>query len=153
MRGAAKGARPTARELALRLLARRSLSERELRARLEKKGYAPSEIDDALQLMISYHYIDDIALADAACREAERTEHGPLWVTQTLARRGLSEAACDRALANASAGATTRARELCERRFGAPTRLDAATRHKALRFLLGRGFTPECALDVVGSDL
>ena len=144
--------RQPARQAALALVARRMLSAAELQTRLARKGYAVSEVDDAVQLLRSYGYIDDAGLAEAVRREADRTGHGPQWIRATLARRGLDEALTEKVCAQAQPGAEALARHLVAVRFGRLEALTAADRRRAFRLLLSRGFSPECAADILGDQ-
>ena len=148
------GPRPTlsARESALGVVARRMVSEAELKERLVRRGFAAHEVDDATALVRSYKYVDDDALSEAAVREASRTGHGPFWVRQTLVRRGVSEALATRAETAAEKTARADAHNALRRRYpdGKPT--SAPDRQRALRFLLSRGFSAETAAGVLGED-
>ena len=52
----------TALQEAVRLLSRRALSEKELRIKLGQKGYTSSEIDAAVDRLISRGYLNDEVL-------------------------------------------------------------------------------------------
>ena len=103
---------PPARQRALTLLGRRPLSERELCARLTKEGYLDTDVQDALTMAREYRYVDDDALADAMVREACRTGHGPLWVYQSLYRRGVNKSLAAAAQQRAEMAALSSARAL-----------------------------------------
>ena len=75
---------------------------------------------------------------------------GPAWVRQTLARRGVEGELCERAAEQLDALQTALALRVLTHRFGAPDGLDAGDRRRAFRWLLGRGFSNECVLDVLG---
>jgi len=142
----------SARESALSLVAKRSLSKAELKSRLARRGFDDAAIEDATLLVVSYKYVDDEALADAVVREAARTGRGPLWVRQSLLKRGVSEALVSRGEDAASQSAVDNARNAAARRFGDLNVLGNEARQKAFRFLCNRGFLVETALLIVGED-
>ena len=132
------------------MLGRRMLSESELRGRLQRKGYPPDETEDAVELVRSYGYVNDAAVAESVTREAERVARGPAWVRQTLARRGVAESLCEHAAEELAELQDNLARRALERRFGAADVLGDHERRRAFRWLLGRGFTRECVDGVLG---
>ncbi len=140
---------PPARQAALGMVARRLVSESEVRQRLERKGYVDDDVEDAVELVKSYGYLDDVNLARAIRQEAERTGRGPLWVSRTLSRRGIVEDVRRATEEAAGAAAIDRARAVVVRRFGEPTDLVEGDRRRAFRLLLGRGFSPETATEVL----
>ena len=77
-------------EAALRLLTVRPRTEKELRDRLRQKGYEPSAIDDAIERIEGWGYLDDAAFARLWV--ANRTEHRPRgkrMLTQELRQKGV----------------------------------------------------------------
>ncbi len=131
-------------------MARRLLSESELRARLVRRRYAPHEIDDAVDLLRSYGYINDETYAEAVLREAMRTGRGPLWVEARLRNGGVAEAIVHQVGQVAQRDELRQAQSLVANRFGEPSRLEPGDQRRAYRFLLTRGFAAETALRVLG---
>jgi len=132
------------------MIARRMLSESELRERLTRKAYPSADIEDAVELVRSYGYIDDSAVAESVTREAERIGKGPAWVRQTLMRRGVGEELRERAAEQLDSLQSTLARRVLSHRFGAPESLENGDKRRAFRWLLSRGFSSECVQDVLG---
>jgi SOS response regulatory protein OraA/RecX len=136
-------------QMALKMLGRRALSRRELLQKLARKGYPPSDCEAALVAMVDYGYVDDTALAQACSGQANTAGRGPLWVRQKLAQRQVDQDTAAQAAQSTYASeeeATQRALAVLKRRFAnAPVPADrlAAQKHgqRALRFLLGRGFS------------
>src|SRR6185437_5594928 len=87
----------SATETALRLLAQRSLSEVELRQRLQRREYAAEAIDAAVQAMQGYNYLNDAKLAESVALAAERRGKGPRWIHSTLRRRGIAAPLAEKA--------------------------------------------------------
>jgi regulatory protein len=84
---------PTARVAALRMLARRELSESQIRQRLVRRGYAADEIDSAIERLKTDGSINDARVAGAIARtETSVKRRGRLRVAQALARAGIDRA-------------------------------------------------------------
>jgi regulatory protein len=139
-----------ARQVALAMMARRMLSQAELRERLIRKGFSTSEVEDALDLVCSYKYLDDAAVAESVARKAERSGRGPGWAQQTLARRGVPESLWQPVLEPLAAHQATVALRAVQQRFGEPQELERSARNRAYRWLLGRGFSNDCVADILG---
>ena len=128
---------------AVRLLARRSRPESELRGRLAGR-HDPAEIEAALALLRHRGYLDDEAWARRYVESARGSGRGAALLARELRARGIDAETAGRALsgrdehAAARRAARARLRRLAGRRGPAPARSLAA-------FLLRRGF----ACDVV----
>jgi regulatory protein len=138
-------ARRSALESALRLLAYRPRSERELRDRLARKGYRRAVIDQTLSRLQELGYLDDAAFARfwAETRQSLRPRSGRLLAVE-LRRLGVTKETAEEATADISeedaayqaAGARLRVlRGLEYPRF----------RERLGRFLTRRGFTYDVA--------
>ena len=78
-------------EAAVRLLAARALSARELGDRLARRGHAPREIVVVLDDLRSRGYLDDLTLAyNAASAMATRRSYGRARAAAELRRRGIA---------------------------------------------------------------
>ena len=83
--------RDSARVAALKMLARRELSEAQIRQRLQRRGHALDEIDSAIERLKSERAIDDARVAGAIARtETSLKRRGRLRVAQELARAGIA---------------------------------------------------------------
>ena len=82
-------ARPgTAWGAAVGLLARRDLSEGEVRMKLLARDFGEPEVEAAIARLRERRYLDDRSLAEAVARTQARTKHqGPLKVRAHLRRR------------------------------------------------------------------
>ena len=79
-----------ARAEALRQIARRPLTEAELRDRLEAKGYSAGAIEEAVERLHDEGLIDDRGLAiDYILARATRLGHGRSRLVRELERRGV----------------------------------------------------------------
>lgn len=148
----AKAKEKTARSVALAAVARRLMSEAELRRRLVRGGYDALDIDDAVALIRSYRYVDDEALADAVVREAARTGRGSYWVRQTLLRRGVDVQIAARAQGAALQSEFVDATCAVSRRFHKEAVQTPSEKRRLARFLANRGFASETIAAVIGEE-
>jgi len=140
-------------ETALRMLARRALSARELSTRLVRRGFSPRQAAAEVRRLLGAGLVNDTALAESLAQAEVRRGRGRRAVVATLRRRGLT-------------AAVARARELVpeeEERAGLARALTAASRRypgwrqlperrrKVVRYLLARGFDPRLVREAVAA--
>jgi regulatory protein len=128
----------------LKLLARRELSEQQVRQRLARKGHDQDAVEDAIARLREERAIDDARVADAIARTETATKrHGKLRVRMQIERAGIArdtaksavdgafEAIDDDALIEASLARRLRGREAIvdEREF-----------QRLYRYLTAQGF-------------
>jgi regulatory protein len=83
----------------LKMLARRDLSERQVRQRLVRKGHEQDAIDDAIAQLREEHAIDDARVAQTIARTAATAKHrGKLRVRQEIERAGIGRDTAARAV-------------------------------------------------------
>ena len=76
----------------LKLLARRELSEQQVRHRLARKGHDPGAIDDAVARLRGERAIDDARVAEAIARtETSLKRRGKLRVRMQIERAGIAK--------------------------------------------------------------
>ena len=156
--------RPEARTAALGLLARRDLSEGEVRERLERREYAGPEVEEAVARLRDRGYLDDSALAKAlAAGRAAGRLHGPNRVAAYLRKRLLPPDLIRAAIEEAFPGdAETELAKQAATRLAPPggkapaipgeddgygrRQEERKRRERLLRRLVGRGFTWDAAL-------
>ena len=155
-KGQASGSTRSALEFALIRLARRAHSEGELIAKLDRAGYAASEVTETIGELRRRRYVDDLSFALGFARGARTHKHwGPSRIAHGLRQRGVAESHIERAVAEAfPEGEVEPAAEVLarfrrtERARGTPLERKA----RAYRHLYARGFSPEAirqALDKV----
>jgi regulatory protein len=84
---------------AVRMLARRELSEFQIRQRLARKAFPDDAIDKAITRLKAERALDDARVAGAIARtETGIRKRGPLRVRQKLAAAGITGSAADAAL-------------------------------------------------------
>ncbi|PKY11179.1 recombinase RecX [Acidithiobacillus marinus] len=127
--------------MALRLLARREYSRKELQDKLLQAGFAVAQVETLLEHLQASGYQNDQRYAEMLTRTRLRQGHGPLRLRQDLHRAGVEiEAGAGEEQAldwQAQARATYR------KRFGDSVPEDARDYARRARFLAGRGFLPE----------
>lgn len=134
---------------ALRYLAAREHSRRELEQKLQAHEETPGELAQVLDELEAKGYIQAQRVIDSVLfRRAARW--GAARVRQELQSKGLAGEAVQAALATLKESEQARARALWERRFGG-TASDLQARAKQTRFLLARGFSAEVVRRVVNS--
>lgn len=83
----------------LKMLARRELSERQVRQRLARKGHAPDDIDSAVAHLRETRALDDARVAGAIARtETSIRRHGRLRVRRQIEQAGIAKAIAARAV-------------------------------------------------------
>ena len=131
----------------LRLLARRELSEAQLRERLVRKAFEPPEVDEALARLQRAGALDDHRVALAAARTEALVKHrGRLRIERHLAAMGIA--------ADLAAGAVDEVfngidepvlldRALARRLRGPRARIEDAAHFRRLhQYLIRQGFPP-----------
>lgn len=142
----------TAQDAALRMLARRALSEGEIRERLAAREYPPREIEAVLARLRELGLVDDRALcAQLARAYRDVRRYGRLKVVRALRARRFAAALVAEAVAEAgSPGAEGEAAAAALRkRFGGKIPAGREGAAKAYRFLAGRGFLPETCREAI----
>ena len=132
---------------ALRLLARRDHTRRELETKLGPYVEDPSELQGLLDDFTARGWLSESRVVDQVVN-AKRAGMGPARIRHTLLKRGVSEDLIAPALVALKETELDTARALRTRKFGAP----AATlteQSRQVRFLQARGFSLGVAMRVV----
>ncbi|NWF99811.1 MAG: RecX family transcriptional regulator [Thermoanaerobaculaceae bacterium] len=141
-------------EVALRMVARRSLSAREVKERLAKRGFSAPAVAAEVRRLERAGLLDDAALAAALVATEVRRGRGRRGVAATLRRRRLGPQAVEEALATVSEE---------EERTALAVAVAAATRRspgwwrlpegrrKVVRYLLARGFGARLVREAVAA--
>jgi regulatory protein len=83
----------------LKMLARRELSEAQIRQRLARKQHDPDQVDDAVARLRAERAIDDVRVAEAIARtETSIRRRGRLRVRMQIERAGISKAVARQAI-------------------------------------------------------
>jgi regulatory protein len=138
---------PSAYAEGLRLLARRELSEAQLRERLARKAFELRDIDDAVARLRRTGALDDLRVATAAARtEALVKRRGRIRIQRHLASLGIASATITRALDEVSSAIDESAlieASLARRLRGPRARIEDAAHFRRLhQYLVRQGFEP-----------
>jgi len=135
----------SALDSALRILARRDHTCKELAGKLRQKGFERAAIDGALKRSRELGYLDDARTAMAIAGHLAERGYGPLRIRYTLGQKGVDGAIVEKAMSRCGdeAAQVHRARQLLEKKAASFGReADPwVRRQKAGRFLAGRGFS------------
>lgn len=133
---------------ALRLLAAREHSRRELERKLAPHEAEPGQLKTALDELQARGFIDEQRVVDSLVhRRAGRLGAGR--IRQELQAKGLDAERVALAVASLKASEVERAREVWRKKFGVLP-ADAAQRARQARFLMARGFGGEVVRRVLG---
>jgi regulatory protein len=144
-------AQPSLRTRALRLLARREHSRRELERKLAGDAADPDELASLLDDFEQRGWVSEARVAEQHLARA-RGRYGPRRVLKDLKEKGLSVDALDRAAAQLKQAEFESAAEVWRKRFGKPPK-DLHDKARQARFLAGRGFSAEVIRVVLGGEL
>jgi regulatory protein len=92
------GKKQPAHEKALSLLAKRDLTEAQIRQSLGRAGYRDEDKDNAIDFLKEYGYVNDAAYAEKYLRELIRKGRGRRLVIGYMLRRGIAREIIDEAM-------------------------------------------------------
>jgi regulatory protein len=140
-------AEPSLGARALRLLARREHTRRELAAKLAPHVDDVGALEALLDDFTTRGWLSEERVVEQVVH-AKRDRFGPARMRQALLQRGVSEAAIDSALAGLKMTELEAARQVWSKKFrnAGATPADKA---RQIRFLQSRGFNLQVALRVV----
>jgi regulatory protein len=131
---------------ALKMLARRELSEAQIRQRLSRKGHSGYAIDEAVVRLRQERAIDDTRVAEAiAHTEVSVRRHGRLRVLRQIEQAGIAPETA-RGVVNAVFGELDGEALLdasLARRLRGATLIDDKQTQRLYRYLIGQGFEPD----------
>jgi regulatory protein len=134
--------------LALGWLARRELTEKQIRQRLARRACEPDAIDEAVTRLKAERALDDTRVAGAFARTAVRLKgRGPIRLERDLQALGIDRGAARAAVRDvlADTDEATLARQALARRWRRADRPEPADAARLYRALLRQGFGPSAA--------
>ncbi|MBQ8753942.1 MAG: regulatory protein RecX [Lentisphaeria bacterium] len=137
---------PSASEKAMRLLARRAYSERELTRKLYSYGcYSTPQIREALDYCRKNRFLNDELLAQDYARSLSDRNCGNFKIRMQLRKRGVPEPVAENAMAQIAESEPEAARRACEYklRLLVRERDPFKKRQKLYRYLASRGFSAD----------
>jgi regulatory protein len=139
----------------LKMLARRELSELQVRQRLARKGHEADAIDEAIARLREERAIDDERVAEAIARtETAVRRRGKLRVRMQIERAGIAKATAKRAVNEAFDAIDDAAlleASLAKRLRGRDTIADDREFQRLYRYLIGQGFESDRALKALNA--
>jgi regulatory protein len=135
------------------MLARRELSEVQVRQRLLRRGHLPEDIDIAIARLKSERAIDDVRVAEAIARtEVTLHRRGRLRVDRRIQSAGVAPATAHRAVEQVYGDLdpdTLLAGALDKRLRGRDGIADQKEFQRLYRYLLGQGFESDRVLAIL----
>ena len=127
-------------KVALNILGRRSYSEYELRQKLQQKGYVIEQIDDVINRLLTYDYVNDRKLAKNLFQKyLQVNKYSFNNIVCKLKQHGLSDDIIKDTTSTYDSEEEWRsALKIVNNRFKS---LDDMTKEKIYRFLATRGFS------------
>lgn len=145
--------KPSAYSAALGMLARREQSRRELRRKLDRKGFEVDEAEQALDRLGDQRYQDDERFAGMLARNRAGQGYGPVRIRMELKTHGLDDAVIRACLDELDVDWDASAASQLRRRYGGKAPADHAERAKRAQFLLRRGFSAATVRRVTHADV
>ncbi len=148
----------SAKAYALRRLAKRALTERELQDAVERRGHARATAERALAEMRRLGLMDDEAIARSMTRSTLAVKPaGRRYLLARLRRRGVEREVAARVVDEALGGRDSRADALAlarlRLRFLPRSAEEQTARRRLYAFLARRGFDPDAAREAVSNAL
>ena len=134
----------SAKEAALRYLSYRMRTRGETEKYLIQKGYPDDIIQETIETLSEYRYIDDLKFAEAYIESCLKTNRwGMKKIKYTLTLKGVSPEIIEEASENAEYRSDGVITELIIKKTGGfgPAGLDAKEKRKLFSYLSGRGFS------------
>ena len=131
------------RRSALNSLARRDHSQREIKQKLQSKGYSPEDIDAVIADLVQEKLINDHHFAENYVYWRGKKGYGPQRILRELEVRGIASDVIAEHLKITDNAWFAEARNVWQKRFKGRTPDDFNERAKQMRFLQQRGFTRE----------
>ena len=136
--------KPDCKDYAVKLLAVKDRTEKELRDKLIEKHYTTEEIDAAIESMASYGYINDRAYAEKYLKDGLNVRgHGEGRIKTELLRRGVSRETVEEVLSEIEPElGAERMSEIFDRRFANADLSSPKERNRIFGYFARRGFAP-----------
>jgi regulatory protein len=142
---------PTLKERALKLLARREHSRKELARKLAEHTDDPLEVERTLDECEARGWLSETRAVEQLVHN-RRSRFGLRRIERDLQARGVSGDALSTALAQLKPGQLDAARAIWRRKFGGKPPRTPAERARQARFLQGRGFELDVVLKVIDGE-
>ena len=141
--------RQSIRDRALRLLARREHTVRELTLKLQARQYDPDSVAEVLAELADQGLQSDGRFAEVFARGRAESGYGPLRIRSQLRERGVNDDAIRAALAQLPVDWFESCAAAWHKAFGATPDTGIKARAKQQRFLSYRGFDADHIRDLL----
>lgn len=129
--------------LALRWLARRDYSKKEIAQKLKAKHYASEHIEPVLTQLIAMGYLNDLRFAEHYLHWRKERGYGPLRISTELRIRGISEEMIAEVIKIPDNAWLVQIHKIWQKHFKNSLPSNFKDHVKQIRFLQNRGFTKE----------
>ena len=140
---------PSAKAVAVRLLARREHAEAELRQKLAQREFGSEEIEQALDELKQGGWLSDARLCEAYVRMRAQRGYGPLRIRMELQQRGVDEALIEAALADPAHDWRQLLQAQYAKKYRGKPCANYNDKARRMRFLQYRGFSLEWIRDLL----
>jgi regulatory protein len=137
------------REAALRLLARREHSFRELTQKLARRGWPEKEIETTLEELAELGLLSDQRYAESFARSRAGKHYGPVRIRAELGERGIDRDLIDKTLKNMEFDWLESAVAWYERRHGIEPPADLKEKSRRQQALARRGFNHDMIREII----
>jgi regulatory protein len=138
-----RGGDKTTEIAAVRLLARREHSTRDLKRKLQGKGHAEAAVERVVDKLVDKKLVSDERFATSFVAYHGRRGHGPIRIRAELRQQGADDEVINSALAAAEFDWNEVAIQARRRKFGDERPRNLSERAKQARFLQYRGFSSD----------
>jgi regulatory protein len=139
----------SAKSIAVKLLARREHSVKEIRQKLAQREFDDTEIEQTIAELKQGGWISDERFTEAYIRMRQARGFGPVRIAIELRERGVDEALVDQYLDPGAPAWLESLREQYDKKYAAKPIADYNDKAKRIRFLQYRGFTLDAIHDVL----
>ncbi len=129
----------SAKRRALSLLERNDYTKKDLENRLSRDGFPIDAVNDALNYVSGYHYVDDERYARNYINYKSQGKSRQM-VYQTLAQKGIDSDIIEASMSEGTFDDVENIRQICEKKFGDVCNLPKEKRVKVLNYFLRRGY-------------
>lgn len=133
------------KDYALKLIAIKDRTEKEIRTKLKEKNFEELQIEEAVEFLVSYGYINDSRYAEHFTNDAINLKKwGKVRIRTELLRKGVDRDTVDKTLEEAFSDLDPdRLFSQMGSRFGNADFSNMKERTRIFNFYLRRGFSPE----------
>ena len=124
---------------AMKLISLRDHTEKEMTDKLKAGGFPPFAIDEAIEYLKSYRYLDDARYAELYV-SFRRSEKSLFEIRENLKMKGVASEWIDEAIEKAEVCESETVKKTFLKKYGSKDLSDEKLYEKALRYFASRGF-------------